>query len=92
MSGSTAHGADTLEHFDSFSIDGVISEIRTYAPDLLHLLHVIGWVDRHENPDISRVAQLQALSSLTTLLKCRSSESLGTSASSHVHAYSTSYK
>lgn len=46
------HGPDTLEYFDSFSIDGVISEIRTYAPDLLHLLHVIGWVDRHENPDV----------------------------------------
>ena len=71
------HGPDTLEHFDSFSIDGVISEIRTYAPDLLHLLHVIGWVDRHENPDISRVAQLQVLSSLTTLLKCRSVRVLG---------------
>ena len=83
-------GPDTLEHFDS-SISGVISEIRTYAPDLLHLLHVIGWVDRHENPDISEVAQLRALSYLTTLLKWRS-VSLVSSASSHIHAHSMSYK
>ena len=71
------HGPDTLEHFDSFCIDDVITEIRTYAPDLLHLLNAIGRVDRHDDPEVSRVAQLQAMSSLTTLLKCRSMRVLG---------------
>lgn len=71
------HGPDMLEHFDSFSIDKIITEIRTYAPDLLRLLSVIGKADRHEDPEVSRVAQLQALSSLTTLLKCRSVRVLG---------------
>ena len=71
------HGPDTLQHFQSFSIDEVLREIRTHAPDVLHLFQVIGKPDRHDDPEVARVSQIMLVSSMATLLKCRSIKVLG---------------
>ena len=34
---ATYHGPDTLDHFQSFSIDDVIKEVHTHSPELLCL-------------------------------------------------------
>ena len=74
---SVYHGPDTLEHFHSFSVDGVISELRTHAPDVFRLFNLIGKSDRHDDPENARITQLKSISSLLTLLKCRSVKVLG---------------
>lgn len=36
------HGPDSVSHFDDFSIDSMISEVKQHAPDLLQLLSSLG--------------------------------------------------
>ena len=74
---SAYHGPDTVGHFYSFSIDHVISELHTHAPDVFRLFNLIGKVERHEDSEHTKVAQLQSVSSLLNLLKCRSVKVLG---------------
>jgi hypothetical protein len=74
---SAYHGPDTVDHFYSFSIDHVISELHTHAPDVFRLFNLIGNVDRHEDAENSKTAQLRSVSSLLNLLKCRSVKVLG---------------
>ena len=74
---SVYHGPDTLDHFHSFSVDGVISELRSHAPDVFRLFSLIGKTDGHDDSDIATVTQLKAISSLVSLLKCRSVKVLG---------------
>ena len=74
---SAYHGPDTVDHFNSFSIDHVISELHTHAPDVFRLFNLIGNVDRHEDADNTKIAQLRSVSSLLNLLKCRSIKVLG---------------
>ena len=74
---SAYHGPDTVDHFYSFSIDCVISELQTHAPDIFRLFNLIGNVDRHEDAEHTKVAHLQSVSSLLNLLKCRSVKVLG---------------
>ena len=74
---SAYHGPDTADHFHSFSIDHVISELHTHAPDVFRLFNIIGNADRHEDAEHAKVAQLQCVSSLLNLLKCRSVKVLG---------------
>ena len=71
------HGPDTLQHFQTFSVDEVLSEIRTHAPEVLRLFQLIGKPDRHDDPEMARVSQITLMSSLVTLLKCRSIKVLG---------------
>ena len=71
------HGPDTLQNFQTFSVDEVLSEIRTHAPEVLHLFQVIGKPDRHDDPETTRISQITLISSLVTLLKCRSIKVLG---------------
>ena len=71
------HGPDTLDHFDKFSLDDVITEIRAHAPDVFSLVNVIGGSDRLADSDITQVTQLRSVLSLLTLLKCRSVKVLG---------------
>lgn len=71
------HGPDTLQHFQSFCIDEVLSEIRTHTPDVLRLFQLIGKSDRHDDPESARVSQIMLMSSMVTLLKCRSIKVLG---------------
>ena len=68
---SAYHGPDTVDHFYSFSIDHVISELHTHASDVFRLFNLIGKVERHEDSEHTKVAQLQSVSSLLNL-KCRS--------------------
>ena len=52
------HGPDTLQHFQSFSLDEVLCEIRTHAPEVLRLLQLIGKPDRHDDSEAARVSQI----------------------------------
>ena len=75
---SVFHGPDTIEHFDGFSVDGVLAEIRSHAPVVLELLNTIGQSHRHDDgTDLARLSQLRVMTSLTSLLKCRSVQVLG---------------
>ena len=44
----------------------MISELHTHTPNVFRL---IGNVDRHENADNTKIAQLRSISSLLNLLK-----------------------
>ena len=75
---SVFHGPDTIEHFDGFSVDGVLAEMRSHAPAVLQLLNTIGQSSRHDDgTDLARLSQLRVMTSLTSLLKCRSVQVLG---------------
>ena len=74
---SAYHGPDTVPHFESFSVDSVITELRTHCPDVFRLLNTLGRVDRCEDPSNAQVTQLKSIISLLTLLKCRSVKVLG---------------
>lgn len=71
------HGPDTLDQMEKFSLDAIITEIRAHAPDVFRLINVIGGSDRLADSDITQVTQLRSVSSLLTLLKCRSVKVLG---------------
>lgn len=71
------HGPDTVGHFDSFSIDGIINDLRTHCSDVFRLFNTLGNVDRCDDPSSSQVTQLKAVTSLLALLKCRSIKVLG---------------
>ena len=43
-------GPDTLEHFHSFSIDTVITELKSNAPDVYQLMMILGLEDE-QKPD-----------------------------------------
>lgn len=74
---SVYHGPDSVAHFDSFSIDGVISELRTHCPDVFQLFNALGRIERCDDPCSAQVAQLRSVSSLLTIIKCRSVKVLG---------------
>ena len=74
---SAYHGPDTVDHFNSFTIDRVISELNTHAPDVFRLFNLIGNVDHHEDANNTKIAQLQSISSLLNLFECRSVKVLG---------------
>ena len=68
------HGPDSVAHFDSFLIDGVISELRTHCPDVFQLFNALGRIERRDDP---RSAQVALLRSLLTIIKYRSVKVLG---------------
>ena len=72
------HGPDTVAHFDSFSIDGIINDLRMHCPDVFRLFNTLGTVDRCNDTSSTQVSQLKAVTSLLALLKCRSVKVLGT--------------
>lgn len=74
---SVYHGPDGVAHFDSFLIDGVISELRTHCPDVFRLFNVLGKVEQCDDPSTAQVTQLRSVSSLFNILKCRSVKVLG---------------
>ena len=72
------HGPNSIEHFESFSVDQVRQELNKYAPDVLSLFSALARVDRHdEDEDSSHLSQLRAVTALCTLLKGRSTKVLG---------------
>lgn len=72
------HGPDTVAHFECFSIDGIIDDLRTHCPDVFRLFNTLGKVDRCDDLSSTQVTQLKTVTSLLALLKCRSVKVLGT--------------
>ena len=75
---STFHGPDTVDHFQRFSLDAVIAELHTYAPDVGNLFQKLAKGDRfNEDDELSRVVQMRSTTAVCTLLKGRSVKVLG---------------
>ena len=73
------HGPNTVDHFNELSVDGIITEVSTHAPDLYKLLNVLGQTSRHdEADDLAQLSKLRVMTSMTALLKCQSVQVLGT--------------
>ena len=74
----TFHGPNTVDHFHSFSLDTVIAELHTTAPDVVELFKQLSKGDRFENDkELSRLVQTRSTTALCTLLKGRSVNVLG---------------
>ena len=72
------HGLNSIEHFESFSLERVLQELHEYAPDVLSLFSALARIDRHdEDQDSSHLSQLRVVTALCTLLKGRSTKVLG---------------
>lgn len=75
---SVHHGPNTVNNFEEFSVDAIFEELRRYAPDVYKLFCTIGQTSLHnEEDELSRLSQLRVMTSMTTLLKCRSVQVLG---------------
>ena len=68
------HGPDTVEGFESFSIDAVISEVKQCSPDLLSLFNRLGDVRQNVPDDCDDLAaeEIKAFIALCTLLNAKS--------------------
>ena len=68
------HGPDTPERFDTFSIDTVIAELQSNAPDLYQLVMTLAKTDRNRpsEDDGINAEQCRAIMSMCSLLKARS--------------------
>ena len=76
------HGPDTVDHFHSFSLDAVITGLRTAAPDVVEWFQQLAKVTRFEDDDdLSRIVRMRSTTALCTLLKGRK-----------VHAYCSGCK
>ena len=71
---SAYHGPDTLDHFNSFSMDGIINEFRLHAPELWKLFTAIAHT---ELCSVGEEDTTKVVVSLCTLLKSRSKKVLG---------------
>ena len=71
------HGPNSIDHFNSFSLEEILREMRTSAPDVISLFSTLGRSDRHDDTDTHLLTQLRVMSSLCTLLKGRSTKVLG---------------
>ena len=72
------HGPNTIDHLSSFSIDAVLEEMKSKAPDLVELFDHLARCERFEMEDEQGyVAQLRATMAVCTLLKGRSIKVLG---------------
>ena len=72
------HGPNTVDHFNELSVDGIITELSTHAPDLYELFNVLGQTSRHdEADDLAQLSKLRVMTSMAALLKCRSVQVLG---------------
>ena len=45
------HGPDTVEHFNTFSVDGVIRDLQSDAPDVYQLFQTLGNTQRNRRSD-----------------------------------------
>ena len=73
----TFHGPDTVDHFQNFSLDAVIAELRANAPDVVDMFQQLGNYDWFEDDEFARITQLRSTTALCTLLKGRSIKMLG---------------
>ena len=67
-------GPDSLEHFNNFSVDAVIAELQTNAPDVYRLFKTLGATSRNVQSNEERIVSeyIRAHTAIFTLLKARS--------------------
>ena len=67
-------GPDSLEHFSNFSVDAVIAELQTNAPDVYRLFMTLGATSRNvQSKDDGIIPEeIRAHTAIFTLLKARS--------------------
>ena len=67
------------QRFQTFSIDHVIAELKTHAPDVYKLIFklAVGTTRTLEEGEMSNLTELRTATSLCTLLKNRSMRVLG---------------
>lgn len=70
-------GPNSLQRFQVFSIDSVIAELKTHAPDLYKLIVGLGSTRTIEEGEVSSLSELRAATSMCILLKNRSMRVLG---------------
>ena len=71
--GQMIHGPDTTEHFRSFSLEQVSSEMQSGAPMLYELMQTLGDTRRNvEDDEGMTVEEIKALMSCCILLNARS--------------------
>ena len=70
------HGPNTVDNFANFSLDAVMAELRTNAPDVVELLSHLARCERFEegitDSNQEHIATLRSITALCTLLKGRS--------------------
>lgn len=74
------HGPDTVDHLKRFSLDAVMTEFSSHAPDIVDLLSQLGGCNRFDDEgdsDPARIATLRSTTALCTLMKGRSVKVLG---------------
>ena len=81
-------GPDSLEHFSNFSVDAVIAELQTNAPDVYRLFMTLGATRRNvQSKDDGIIPEeIRAHTAIFTLLK--KSEGYTTSAKLYAHSMS----
>lgn len=77
-SGMLCFGPDSLEHLESFSLAGVIRDVRETAPNLYSLLCDLGDTNRNAKDEVTTThEEIKALTSLCTLANARSQRAKG---------------
>ena len=73
-----ANGPDTPDHLEAFTLDTIITKLKTHAPNLLQLVLEIGETSRNMAPeDTKSIEGIKALTALCTLLNARSARVKG---------------
>ena len=76
--GNRVHnGPNSVQRFHTFSIDHVIAELKTHAPDLYKLLLSLESTHAVEEGEVSSLSELRAATSMCILMKNRSLRVLG---------------
>ena len=71
-------GPDTPDHFQNFSIDGIIQELQEQAPDMYKLFMQLCDVHQNVPPDSSTsIKEIKGVTSLCTVLNARSNRVKG---------------
>ena len=73
----TVHGPNTPDHFQNFSMEGIIDEIRTNAPSVYQLFVHLGDTERNATDDSVSAEQRKAIMSLCTILNARNQKANG---------------
>ena len=73
------HGPDNLEGFEKFSLDTVLSEVKTLAPNLLSLFNQLAAAERNQSDSSDDMALegIKALVALCVLINARSRRAKG---------------
>ena len=86
------HGPENLEWFEQFSLDAVMAEVRSLAPDLLRLFNTLGETRRNTTDAVNGLSteEIKVLVSISTLANSRSRKAKGLQLSTMLIARGTS--